>query len=365
MSFFRTIFALCTRVNVLPDLLQTPVWRAILHTLLLILLCPLLAATMQTCRESDSCKKNIQQLEKECGGFGTGSEGMCLGGSFEERHYIFELFGENTRLDYVTERKRILELKPDLWKESQGLLLTKEKGIFWIKTPDASFLFWDIPADVMTVYLSDGPIPGEISSKLLNIATTSSSVPMTSEKLLEAAVDTLPAEKEKKEAETAPEQTAEKAPAAQVTPPGQTAPEQAAPPTTDKKAPDFTRLNSQTIIARLLSMFWAWTFLTLFSEGLFMMFLGGLCFALMEFLYLRMMPNKLPYSKVYMLTLYSMFPAMIVASLSVLLGQTFISFQTVFLITFFIYQLFSFKKLGLFLNPPDKRKQNDFPDDDF
>ena len=77
-----------------------------------------------------------------------------------------------------------------------------------------------------------------------------------------------------------------------------------------------------------------------------------------------MMPRKLPFGKVYMLTLYAMFPAMIIASLSILLGQTFLSFQTVFLIAFFIYQLFSFKKLGLFLNPPEKRRQDDFPDDD-
>lgn len=331
MNFFRTVHTLCTRTSAFPELLKTPVWRAILHGLLLLVLCPLIVATVQTCKEKDACSESVQRLEQESGGFGFNGEAMSLGSSFGERHYVFDLFGVNTRLDYVTGRKEILALKADHWKEKQGLLLTKEKGIFWVKTPDASFLFWEVPADVIKAYFLPDTATGDTSEKIMKIAADSSSALRSSQDLLAAATATLPEAKE----------------------------------TTAEKTPEFTRLETETIRTMLLTLFWSLAFMQIFTECFFMLLFGGLCFAFMEFLYLRMMPNKLPFGKIYMLTLYAMFPAIVIASLSVMLGQTFLSFQTVFLIAFFIYQLFSFRHLGRFLNPPDKRKQDDFTDDDF
>ena len=328
MGFFKTVHTLCTRTSAFPDLLGTPVWRAILHSLLLALLCPFLVATVKTCREKKDCADTLQRLEQESGGFGFCGKTICFGGSFGERHYTFELFGSDVRLDYVTEKQQLEKMKPDHWREQSGVLLTKDQAIFWTKTPDHSFLFWNIPAEIVQAYLDPELTEGNHTEKLYDIAREASSAPRSAGELLAAAkVDT--------------PQTGQ-----------------------EKAAPEFKRQDTAGILYRLLTLFWSLAFLQLLSECLLMLIFGGLCFALMEFLYLRMMPNKLPFGKVYMLTLYAMFPAMIIASLSILLGQTFLSFQTVFLIAFFIYQLFSFKKLGLFLNPPDKRQQNDFPEDD-
>jgi len=55
MGFFRTVYTLCTRTSAFPEMLGTPVWRAILHSLLLALLCPFLVATVKTCREKKAC----------------------------------------------------------------------------------------------------------------------------------------------------------------------------------------------------------------------------------------------------------------------------------------------------------------------
>lgn len=328
MGFFRTVRTLCTRTGAFPELLNTPLWRAILHSVLLALLCPFVIATVQTCREKKNCTETLQRLEQESGGFGFCGNLLCFNGSFEERHYIFELFGSDMRLDYVTEENERNRLKPDHWREQSGVLLTKDQAIFWTKTPDHSFLFWNIPADVIQAYLAPGNPPENMTEKLYAIARdTSATAPRSAKDLLAAAVV-------------------------------------AKTPETAHATAVFVRQETDGILYGLLSLFWSLTFLQIISECLLLLVFGGLCFALMEFLYLRMMPRKLPFGKVYMLTLYAMFPAMIIASLSILLGQTFLSFQTVFLIAFFIYQLFSFKKLGLFLNPPEKRRQDDFPDDD-
>lgn len=332
MGFFRTVYTLCTRTSAFPEMLGTPVWKAILHSILLLLICPILLATVQTCREKKDCTDTLTRLEKDSGGFGFRGDEICFGGTFEERHYTFELFDSKTRLDYVTGKEELLRLKPDRWKEQKGLLLTQGAAVFWAKTPDLTFLFWKVPADILKAGLSHKGQKPAMTSRMYAIARDADSKPHNASTLLAAAAETFP--------------TAEN---------GTTSVKPEAP---------FEKQDSGYIKIMLLLMFCTTLFMQFFAEGLLMFILGGLCFAFMEFLYLRMIPNKLPFGKVYMLTLYAMFPALIVASLATLMGQTFLSFQTVFLIAFFIYQLFSFKALGRFLNPPDKRQQNDFPDDD-
>lgn len=343
MGFFRTVRTLCTRTGAFPEMLGTPVWKALLHSVLLLLICPLIIATVQTCRKKKDCTDTLTRLEKVSGGFGFRGNEMCFGGSFQERHYTFELFGSGMRLDYVTTQQELQALKPDHWKEQSGLIVTKSKAIFWTRTQDFSFLFWEIPAEIMKSCLSTQGSDPELTSELVAIAQDSKSEPHTAAQLLAAAAQSLPT----------PEEKPAQAPAAE-----------SALPEQSVEQPAFEAQDAGYIKTMLLSLFWMYLFMQFLAEGILLFLLGGLCFAFMEFLYLRMMPNKLPFGKVYMLTLYAMFPALIVASLATLTGQTFLSFQTVFLIAFFIYQLFSFKALGLFLNPPDKRQQNDFPDDD-
>lgn len=330
MGFFRTVYTLCTRTSAFPEMLGTPVWKAILHSVLLLLICPLILATVQTCRAKDDCTAFMERLEHASGGFGFRGDEICFGGTFKERHYTFELFDSEMRLDYVTGKEELQRLKPDSWQEQKGLLLTQGAAVFWAKTPDLTFLFWKVPADVLKAGLSTGEQKPEMTSRMYTIARDADSKPHSASTLLAAAAETFPTTEKK--------------------------PENAEIP--------FEKQDSGYIKIMLLLMFCSTLFMQFFAEGLLMFILGGLCFAFMEFLYLRMMPNKLPFGKVYMLTLYAMFPALIVASLATLTGQTFLSFQTVFLISFFIYQLFSFKALGRFLNPPEKRQQNDFPDDD-
>ncbi len=333
MGFFKTVYTLCTRTSAFPGMLGTPVWKAILHSILLALLCPLCIATVQTCRAKKEYAPILQRLEQTSGGFGYRGNDMCFGGSFQERHYTFELFESNMRLDYVTARKELMQLKPDNWKEQNGLLITKKNAIFWTKTPDLAFLYWEVPADILKACLSPGAQNTELTSKLYSITQKANAKARPAAALLNAAAETLPPE-EKTSAQTA-----------------------------SPEAP-FEEQDPAYISTVLFSLFWMFLFMQFLAEGILLFALGGLCFAFMEFLYLRMMPGKLPFRKVYMLTLYAMFPALIVASLATLLGQTFLDFQTVFLIAFFIYQLYSFKILGAFLNPPDRRQKNDFPEDD-
>ena len=361
MGFFKTVYTLCTRTSAFPEMLETRVWKALLHSVLLLLLCPLIVASVQTCRAKQECTTVLQHLEQKSGGFGFSGNEMCFGGTFEARHYTFELFDSDMRLDYVTSRETLQKLDPDRWKEQSGLLITKSLALFWTKTPDQSFLFFEIPAELLKTYLT-AEKDSELVPELLAITRKANTQQHTAAALLNAAAESLPPVETVQAA--GQEKKTENAEAAKPAESASTEKQTASPITAPEKAESFKMQDAGYIRDVLCSLFWGYLFQQYLITGLLMFVLGGLCFALMEFLYLRMMPNKLPFGKVYMLTLYAMFPALIVASLATLTGQTFLSFQTVFLIAFFIYQLFSFKALGLFLNPPDKRQQNNFPDDD-
>ena len=262
MGFFRTVRTLCTRTGAFPEMLGTPVWKALLHSVLLLLICPLIIATVQTCREKKDCTDTLERLEKVSGGFGFCGNEMCFGGSFQERHYTFELFGSGMRLDYVTTQQELQALKPDHWKEQSGLVVTKSKAIFWTRTPDFSFLFWEIPAEIMKSCLSTQERDPELTSELVAIAQDSKSEPHTAAQLLAAAAQSLPT----------PEEKPAQAPAAESALPKKTV-----------EPPAFEIQDTEYIKTVLLSLFWMYLFMQFLAEGILMFLLGGLCFAFMEF----------------------------------------------------------------------------------
>lgn len=332
MNFFKTVYTLCTRTSALPDFLQTPVWRALLHGLLLMLLCPLLIATVETCRAKSKCENTLQRLERTVGSLGFAGDDMCLGGSFAEKSHRFDLFGLEMRLDYVGEKSKIDEIKPDLWTEKAGVLLTRDNAIIWVKT-DSAFQFMVLPAEMIKALTAKNfnqaaQAAGQKNSQPQMNATKSMLTPQSSEKLLLAAK----AEPKQKNASQA---------------------------ASDK----IDATSTGKIVFFLLASYSMGVFMLYFMELLFLFLFCGLCFAFIEHLILRA-TQQLTFAKVYMLTIYAMFPAVVIAMFATLSGQTFLSFQTIFLISFFIYQLFSFRQLALHFNPPEKRKQDDYPDDD-
>ena len=54
-------------------------------------------------------------------------------------------------------------------------------------------------------------------------------------------------------------------------------------------------------------------------------------------------PGKIPYKALLITTIYATFPPLLIATLAQMLELTFPSFQMIFFISFFIYQIFAFK----------------------
>lgn len=115
----------------------------------------------------------------------------------------------------------------------------------------------------------------------------------------------------------------------------------------------------------LLTLFWSAIFAATLNQCLLLMLMGGLSFALVQYLRFRMLPRNLPFIKVLGLTLYATFPALLIATLISATGQQVFAFQTIFFVVFFIYQLMGFNYLMRQMNPPANNPPPPDDDDDF
>ena len=88
--------------------------------------------------------------------------------------------------------------------------------------------------------------------------------------------------------------------------------------------------------------------------------------SLVQFLRASTLPNELKFRNVLTIMVYSTFPAQIFATLfDAAGGDRFISFQILFVIIFFIYQLFAFRAVMKKVFPQLEKKDDDFDDSDF
>ena len=290
----------------------------------MILICPAIIATVDVLREKADCTETLQKLQQESGGFGFIGDRAVLGNAAAEQHYVFRLAGMPCRLDYVTTQEAAECLTPDRWEANSGVILTGDQCILWSKKINGSFSAIPIPSSFLRAWFlrEIGPQVPESSFML-------ETPEYRSDALVDAVKKALP----------------EKPLAA-----GQNA--------------DFAPVDMALIRNCLLLFWWTTVFALYFTECLVLLLIGGLFFTLVEFLHSRILPVKLPFSRILVLTLYAMFPAYLIASLSVVLGQTFLSFQNVFFIVFFIYQLLSFRHLNRLMNPPPRKPEPPLDDDD-
>jgi len=82
-------------------------------------------------------------------------------------------------------------------------------------------------------------------------------------------------------------------------------------------------------------------------------------FSLMQLLLNAGMPKRLSYPRLLVLVIYTTFPALVIASLYSFLMIRQISPQSVFFAIFFVFYLIVFRKIRLFLNPPEDRVDDD------
>ena len=84
-----------------------------------------------------------------------------------------------------------------------------------------------------------------------------------------------------------------------------------------------------------------------------------LFFSLMQQLLYLGLPNRLSYPRSLVLLIYTTFPALVIASLYSFFMIRQISPQSVFFAIFFVFYLIVFRKIRLFLNPPQNQEDSD------
>ena len=87
----------------------------------------------------------------------------------------------------------------------------------------------------------------------------------------------------------------------------------------------------------------------------------SLLFAVMQYIFVPKVDVRLKFGPLLSVMIYASFPALVIASASLIVELPFFSFQTVFFVVFFIYQMLAFGAVQRFLNPPPPR--NDGEDD--
>ena len=128
----------------------------------------------------------------------------------------------------------------------------------------------------------------------------------------------------------------------------------------------FIRITGAQIAGSALSVLTAIILISTFVRNLFQVGLIVLLVSLVQFLRASTLPKGLVYRNVLTIMVYSTFPAMIFATLfDAAGGARYLPFQILFVIIFFVYQLFAFRAVMNKVCPQPERKDDDFNDSDF
>ena len=326
MNFFRTAFALCTKISALDLLKNVSAGRAIFHAFLMLLLCPVLLATIRVCVEKQDVTDTLAQIRTASGGFVFNNGQLKLGNGNDEIHLAFRMLQLDTRLDYTANKEVAKNLDPAQWKEGNGIVVTPEHLFFWMKPGAAEYSILQAPVTMLSSRIQSDEEKQKMTSLLMD--QMSSPGLFSASQLKEKATASIPSEAV----------------------------------SGDSKGIELSLAQLRLF---LLTLFWSAIFAATLNQCLLLMLMGGLSFALVQYLRFRMLPQNLPFIKVLGLTLYATFPALLIATLISATGQQVFAFQTIFFVVFFIYQLMGFNYLMRQMNPPANNPPPPDDDDDF
>lgn len=138
------------------------------------------------------------------------------------------------------------------------------------------------------------------------------------------------------------------------------------PESTDNPAAPPVLTTGSQAASFALTMLSAVILLSTFGRNLLQIGLLILLVSLVQYLRASTLPRGLVFKNVLTIMVYSTFPAQIFATLfDAAGGSRFISFQILFVIIFFVYQLFAFRAVMKKVCPQLERKDDDFDDSDF
>ena len=315
MNFFSIFFALCSGVSVFPKLIARPLRFAFLHLFLLLLLCSVGVAAARYFRKAGLFEETANRFFSRTGEIGIAKDRLFLTRSPEtSRSYIAGDF----RFDYFADPA---DFTSESLQESQSefnLILFPSGLAFRMKDfsdPDTQrFRLVVCPPEMLYGIMEKSAIqPDDLDS----ITRDRDRILTFSEVYETIRARLLSREKPKETGETG------------------------SPVETEKPF----MIGAKDIIFPVCLMFALSSFLFFLMEAFLALFLSIVFFSLAQMLRSSPEPGKIPYKILLITTIYATFPPLLIASLAQAFEITFPSFQMIFFISFFIYQIFAFRSV--------------------
>lgn len=330
MSFFRTVFSLCSGTEIFPKLLDKPsLFRAFFHLLLLLILCTAGVLISAWLLNRDNVNLVCDRFIERTGGFELSPDGIVIGKE-KDRSRGYKL-SETFRFDYFAKVSDCTGADLKDKKAFYGIFCFPAGAAFWIRDPRhelPKYHLMILQADVLYNMLFQVINPNEIV------------------KLQKKSADTLYTPEEACQAIRKELNSIRKTPA----------------DNTKAAAQKPVRISKNLITGQALAVVVLFQVSAYLVEVILSLFLGLIFFSLAQKFRFSAAPKKLPYSTILGLTVYAMFPAIIAASFLQMMQMRFLSFQTIYFIIFFVYQIFAFNRVFEFLYP--RRSLPDEPDDE-
>lgn len=307
MHFFRTIITVCSGPSAFPDLISRNPVRAIFHLFLLSVLLAFAVAALQIAAVKEQRAVISAALSDYFGSVVVG-EKTVLPAKHEKEQKTF-ILTRQLRLDYLPDSAVLLKGIGD-WRERAGVIWTPRGFLLWSATETEPGKFMLVPMPLPSASLSLAPL----------MVTPA---PLTAEEIEEYV---------QKNYFSGTAAAAEKT--------------TMSIPVTSLTATAFAVYNVFIGFAAFGGLF-------------FTALVASLLFAGAQCIFVPRGENSLKFPRILTLMVYATFPPLILASLISLLLPQFLSFQTLFFILFFIYQLLAYGAVQRKLNPPPPPSDDD------
>lgn len=304
MQFFRTLIAVCSGPSVFPGLMNRNPFRAVFH---LLLLCVLLALVISAFRIAGLRETQRVISNALTGQFGSVviRDGTVLPEKNAKQTKSF-ILTRSLRLDYLPDSAAALE-NMDRWRERTGIIWTPRGFLLWGAVEDGKGSYVLIPM----------PLPSRTALSFFPSLDGISSAPLSASEI---------------------KRYVQKNYYGGVKPP-EHAENPLVFPVRETVAAIFSACHFFIGIS---------AFAGLFFSSLMITFL----FAAAQSLFTPKGAKRPAFPRLMTIMVYAAFPPLIIASLFTALSLPFFGFQTVFLITFFIYQMLAYSAVHRHLNPP-------------
>lgn len=303
MQFFRTIIAVCSGPSVFPALMNRNPFRAVFH---LFLLSILLALVIAGFRIAD-LREGRAVISKALSDYFSAvviKDDTVYPAKHADQPKTF-ILTRSLRLDYLPESAKALK-NMERWRERSGIIWTPRGFLLWSSVEGEQEKYVLIPL----------PLPSRSMVSILPLSSISTA-PVSAQEIENYVQKNYYGMEEK----------------------------------ADSKEKPLT-FSVPYLVSTVSVVYNFFIGISAFSGLFFSSLMITFLFAGAQSLFTPKGEKKVGFPRLMTIMVYAAFPPLIIASLFTALSLPLFGFQTVFFITFFIYQMLAFSAVHRYLNPP-------------